>query len=163
MKVISLWQPWASLAVMGYKKIETRGYNTKHRGPLLIHAAAKKFKPVPGMEDLMSHMVWCGFFDKIKHMPYGAIIGCVNVVSTKPTPDPFDGKLLLDNWIYELTEQEFAFGNYSPGRFGWLLSDPLQFKDPIPAKGMQGFWKPDEATELICKIAIERAKINPQP
>lgn len=40
MKVITIWQPWASLIVLGHKKIETRGWATKYRGPLLIHAAA---------------------------------------------------------------------------------------------------------------------------
>jgi activating signal cointegrator 1 len=39
MKCLSLWQPWASLLVHGTKRVETRGWETKHRGPLLIHAA----------------------------------------------------------------------------------------------------------------------------
>jgi activating signal cointegrator 1 len=39
MKVLSLWQPWASLVAHGLKKIETRGWDaTPYRGPLAIHA-----------------------------------------------------------------------------------------------------------------------------
>ena len=43
-KVLSLIQPWASLAVLGHKKIETRSWNTKYRGELFIHASSKKNK-----------------------------------------------------------------------------------------------------------------------
>lgn len=46
MKALSLLQPWASLVASGKKTIETRVWNTKYRGPLLICAAKgfdKKF------------------------------------------------------------------------------------------------------------------------
>lgn len=39
-RALSLWQPWASLIAVGAKTIETRGWSTTYRGPLLIHAAA---------------------------------------------------------------------------------------------------------------------------
>lgn len=39
MKAISIRQPWAWLIVNGYKDIENRTWNTKYRGPVLIHAA----------------------------------------------------------------------------------------------------------------------------
>lgn len=38
---ITLWQPWASLVACGAKTWETRGWPTKYRGPLRIHASAK--------------------------------------------------------------------------------------------------------------------------
>lgn len=41
MKAITLHQPWASLVAYNIKTIETRGWRTKHRGPLAIHAAAR--------------------------------------------------------------------------------------------------------------------------
>ncbi len=42
MKAISILQPWASLVALGHKKIETRSWNTKYRGELLIHASKKQ-------------------------------------------------------------------------------------------------------------------------
>jgi len=39
MKAISIRQPWAWLIVNGYKDIENRGWRTKIRGRVLIHAA----------------------------------------------------------------------------------------------------------------------------
>jgi hypothetical protein len=41
MKVLTLWQPWASLVQLGVKTIETRSWSTTYRGPLAIHAAAR--------------------------------------------------------------------------------------------------------------------------
>jgi hypothetical protein len=38
MKALSLWQPWATLVSIGAKRIETRSWPTKYRGPLAIHA-----------------------------------------------------------------------------------------------------------------------------
>lgn len=42
MKALTLWQPWASLVALGAKRIETRSWSTTYRGPLAIHAAARK-------------------------------------------------------------------------------------------------------------------------
>ena len=39
MKALSLTQPWATLVVIGAKRIETRSWHTSYVGPLLIHAA----------------------------------------------------------------------------------------------------------------------------
>src|SRR6266496_247116 len=41
MKAISLWQPWATLMALNFKKVETRIWETKYRGPLAIHAAQR--------------------------------------------------------------------------------------------------------------------------
>ena len=74
MKVISLWQPWASLVVLGHKKIETRGFKPslamqhilKTEG-FLIHASKKEshFQTILGSN---------------KELPHGAIIGKVKLV-----------------------------------------------------------------------------------
>ncbi len=42
MKALSIRQPWAWLIVNGYKDIENRSWNTKFRGPVLIHASSKR-------------------------------------------------------------------------------------------------------------------------
>lgn len=38
MKAITIKQPWASLIAAGIKDIENRDWNTRYRGPVLIHA-----------------------------------------------------------------------------------------------------------------------------
>lgn len=39
MVCLGLWNPWAVLLVAGAKRVETRSWPIRHRGPLLIHAA----------------------------------------------------------------------------------------------------------------------------
>jgi ASCH domain len=39
MKALTVAQPWATLIAIGAKRIETRSWMTRHRGPLAIHAA----------------------------------------------------------------------------------------------------------------------------
>ena len=42
---------------------------------------------------------------------------------------------------WPLTSQERAFGDYTPGRYAWLLSDVRPLAAPIPAKGQLGLWR----------------------
>ena len=39
MRALSIRQPWAWLIINGLKTLETRGWTTEYRGPLLIHAS----------------------------------------------------------------------------------------------------------------------------
>ena len=41
-KCLSMHQPWASLLIMGFKRVEGREWSTDYRGPLWIHAAAHR-------------------------------------------------------------------------------------------------------------------------
>jgi activating signal cointegrator 1 len=148
MKVISLLQPWASLVVLGHKKIETRSWDTKYRGPLLIHASA-------GKKDIY-RQIMVDFHQEFYHlnlpryqdMPFGAIIGQANLVTTSILCPPYKDDVAPFGIYYNdkgaaFSDQELAFGDYSPGRYGWLLSDPVQFAQPIPAKGSLGLWEFD--------------------
>jgi activating signal cointegrator 1 len=133
MKVISILQPWASLIVLGHKRIETRSWNTKYRGPILIHASA-------GKKELYRELLldFHQEFDlrglpNYRDLPFGAIIGSTNLVDTKHVEE-FSGLL-------ELTHQERIFGDYSPGRYGWMLEGLEKLPYPIPAKGKLGIWE----------------------
>lgn len=151
MKVLSLLQPWASLCLTidekgkALKQIETRSWKTSYRGELLIHASAKKIRLKDGMYDLIDHMERTGFIRDYEKLPYGAIIGKVNLDSTFQITTEFGcpDNVLWKNKRWDLTEQELAFGDYSPNRYGWLLSDPILFDKPIPAKGKLGLWEFD--------------------
>ena len=37
--------------------------------------------------------------------------------------------------------QELAFGNYTPGRYAWILEGVKPLADPIPAKGALSLWE----------------------
>jgi hypothetical protein len=69
-------------------------------------------------------------------LPRGALIGKVvlkDVVSLSELN-------LSDGTINLLTLEERAFGDYRPGRYAWLLEQPLRFRQPIPVKGGLGVW-----------------------
>lgn len=81
-------------------------------------------------------------------LPFGAIIGSVCIELILKTED-FD---LSDSAMNALTLEEKAFGDYSSGRYGWKLSDPIQFKKPIPARGMPGLWSyKNESGIILCQ------------
>lgn len=60
-----------------------------------------------------------------------------------------DGEsLVMDRPHQDITDQ-LPLGDFTPGRWGWLLSDP-QPCEPIPCKGRQGvFVLPDDVTEAL--------------
>lgn len=162
MKAISLLQPWASLCVhtdesgKAFKQIETRSWNTKYRGELLIHASAKKIRLQDGMYDLIDHMQRIGFMDKYNKLSYGAIIGSVNLVNVFRTEDLISPLCKQYIGLDRISDQEEAFGDYSSGRYGWLFSDPVMFDQPITCKGQLSIWNVPEI--LIKEITTQ---LNP--
>lgn len=188
MKALTLYQPWATLVALGVKTIETRSWATKYRGPLAIHAGARRpaggtigtfgvikahdiaMNEYPGTERcLWSEQGW-------HPLSLGAIVATCTLVDVVPIlagdradridwadlpypriesrtdfgPDWPDG--WLDLWHSTLgssTDPEndgrsipdqATYGDFTPGRFGWLLADVVPLDPPIPAKGRQGLW-----------------------
>jgi len=132
MKTLSLLQPWASLVVMGVKKIETRSWKTDYRGPLLIHASLGKKGSL-----LSAEAPFKKFIKAFKSLPFGSVIGVVLLEDVVPV----EHLLLSDHELASLTMEEKAFGDYSKGRYAWLLTDPKIFDHPIPFKGTLGLWE----------------------
>lgn len=124
MKAISLWQPWASAIPMGLKRFETRKWSTKYRGPLAIHAA----KCWGTMQQNMSHDF--GMPD----LPFGVVVATCDLVGVYSTE-------FIDMCI---SQTERNFGDYTPGRYAWMLTNIRCIK-PFQWKGGQGFFNiPDE-------------------
>ncbi len=132
MKCISLWQPWATLMVIGAKRNETRHWGTSYRGVLGIHAA--KYWPKENQE-LCREEPFRSALAKAGQLPLGALIGTVELVMCVPT-EVFSGFTPV-----KIEEPELSFGDYSPGRFAWLNGNPVQFTLPIAYRGSQGFFE----------------------
>lgn len=133
-RVISLWQPWAFLVVIGAKKIETRGWDTKARGQILIHAS-QRFRQ--DQFDLCRRWPFSEYIENIKQLERGAIIGAVDLWNTETSEACLSNMRLSES---EGTQEEYRFGDYSPGRYCWHLRDAIEFAKPIPCSGRQGFW-----------------------
>lgn len=152
MKAISLWQPWASAVVLKSKRIETRSWSTPYRGWLAIHAA--KRMPTASEAALYATPLWQGALHgaALKELPFGAVVGYCKLVDCVPVEKcermvvkhEATGKRepLLDALRGEAPSQwtERDMGNFTPGRFAWLLTE-IKALPPVPYKGQQGLFQ----------------------
>jgi hypothetical protein len=168
MKGLTLTQPWASLIQISAKRIETRSWSTSYRGPIAIHAA-QGLGPVGGVLGLADQVSQSYFFDAlfdgkaggVPPLPRGAIVAVAELVSIVPTKtlDRHDRQW---NWTspqgrlyeYTLTDQERAFGDYSPGRYAWLLADIRPLREPVPYKGALSLWSVPPAVQEQIKVQL---------
>jgi activating signal cointegrator 1 len=127
--VLSLIQPWAqALFIPGLKRIETRPWRTNYRGRIYIHGSKgfpKKAKAFFAAEVEAERLAWDA------NLPLGAIIGHVDLVDIKRAAD----------LVPSISDIEYWYGDYSPGRWGWITENPVLLPEPIPAKGQLGLWK----------------------
>lgn len=141
MKAITLWQPWATMAVLGIKQHETRSWPTKYRGQLLIHAAARFERAwletvVQAIEHVLAVDVPRPLHRFINSSAYrypgayavGALVGFVDVTDCYAVESAHSQGL------------DAALGDYSAGRWAWQLQGAVPFANPIPCRGRQGFW-----------------------
>lgn len=151
MKAISLWQPWATAIALGSKRVETRHWPTKYRGPLAIHAA-KRFNRRE-MLDVQRTDFWCcalldamdgvQFFADV--LPFGAIVATCELDDCRPSESFTESEIDrvhradLGGW----TERQM--GNFSPGRYGWVLDKIQPLAEPIPYRGLQGLFNVPDA------------------
>lgn len=122
-KAITLTQPWAQLVATGKKQVETRSWSTHYRGPLYIHAA----KGFPAKARRFAAEQF-GNPGVMGHMPLGVIVARCYLLDCRPVEH------------MSVSEQERKYGDYSPGRYAWILTNIEQL-EPIPCKGMLGLWE----------------------
>lgn len=128
-RALSLWQPWATLIALGAKQYETRSWATPYRGLLAIHAAKRTIQPAEIDSWIGGTLARHGYGD-LRRLPLGAVLCVVRLVDVLPTEQVW----------HEVSWQEIAFGDYSPGRYAWQLEFVERFEPPIPARGAQGLW-----------------------
>lgn len=129
MKALSIKQPWAAWIMVGAKDIENRTWRTLETGKLVIHAS-RTIDPVKALElPLPMRTALFKTLDTIAAEDWwvaaerGSLIGVVDFVGcVRSYPSP---------WF--------------EGPWGWVLSNPVLFREPIDWKGRQGLSQvPDE-------------------
>lgn len=149
MKAITIKQPWASLIALGKKKIETRSWQTKFRGPILIHAGKSIDKEAFEEEPIKTILANRGII-KPEDLPTGCIIAKANLKEVYKIDyyndyskkaegwnvSKANDRLLVDRLEYELGGYIFDENN---SRYGWKLLDVTPIK-PIYCKGQLGLW-----------------------
>jgi hypothetical protein len=154
MKAISLWQPWASLWLTDLKVHETRHWKTNYRGPLYVHAAKRpigQWDLGPDLEDLCVDR-WGGHFRK--DLPFGAVIGIVDLVSMISSND----------FVPDTKHSNYVCGDWGVNRWGWQRGDTPTYIGPWPYKGKQGLFDINDLDEVANKtlgITSDRAGVKP--
>lgn len=167
MKALSLHQPWAAAVAIGAKRVETRTWRTSYRGRLAIHASAKAIPASLWPYLMRPH--WMAALapvlaDDGDRMPYGAIVGVVELVACVPT-DTYRPRSLEapryhspEDFLAGRFWKEWQLGDYSPGRFAWELAGAVCLPEPIPCKGHQRIFNLDLATSNRVRLQLHEAK-----
>lgn len=142
-RTLSLWQPWASAVAITLKRMETRGWVSRYRGPLAIHAAQKKSVSTrqafarlcadQAIGDVFLE-AYVARYDHLPHydnMPRGAIICLVRMRDCVP---------ITKANAASLSPMEKALGDFRPGRMAWAVDNARPLLQPHPVAGRQGFF-----------------------
>lgn len=146
LRIITLWQPWASLIALGHKMYETRSWSTKYRGRLIIHAAKR-----PVVDDELAKIAYesVGWLEysylKSIDYPLGGIIAACKLT---------DCLAMNTAIISSITPLEKAVGDWQPWRFAWALND-VRPCNLIPFKGGQGLRKIDDTQAFALQKLFE--------
>lgn len=145
---ITVWQPLASLMVMGHRSWEYRknSANPKMLNSLVAIHASGAVMPRDIMTDEF-HNIVCGLFGQSwdTSLQREAILGVATMTGCYQIIGPAEGDgLLLDGGQIV---QRPLFGNCSPGRHVWRIVRPRRFDPPVPCRTARTksscfVWKP---------------------
>jgi activating signal cointegrator 1 len=180
MKALTIRQPWASLIAAGIKTVETRSRRTNYRGPIVIHAGKTDTDNAPGVHpyvwDRLSDVIGGAAPVRGAGIAVADLVDCVPIVAESGTfNDEFyvciDGRLERqtdhhpeygnDAWpegrlSYEDHTGQLPFGDFTPGRWAWLLANIRPLATPVPVPGAQGIWNlpTDVETAVTEQLAV---------
>ena len=153
MKALTIWQPWASLVMIGAKPYEFRRWNfadKPHLAKLIgrritVHAGARPARPSE-LEDVLARinegesalnadiarpfiveLLAARRRKEVGGAPLAAALGTAILGEPRSCMELFRDVIADSDRIDE-------------HMYGWPLSDVQPFPEPIPANGAQGFW-----------------------
>jgi hypothetical protein len=160
MKAITMTQPWATLLAVGANRIETRSWPTNFRGPLAIHAAlgfpphaAALCRQSPYAEALAA-----AGYHSAADLPRGKIISVGVLEELLRCDQASAASVTRQSRAGQLPPGELAFGDFSAGRFGFVMAAMRALPSPVPARGMLGLWTVPPAIEqqVLAQLAEPR-------
>ena len=143
-------QPYATAIVTGVKRYETRPRRTNIRGLVAVHAGLKRTSlDLSSLNVKRTSLDLSGLnpYLKTERLAYGAVVGFAEIADCVPVEEIRD----------KLSDMELAMGDYSPGRFAWVLKNPIKLFTIVPAKGKQGWWEWDASEIRGCELCPDMA------
>lgn len=161
-KVLSLTQPWATLLVLGFKRVETRSWYPNHVEIESLWIHASKGASTFGLRYLREMCQTWPFrqclaeagYNGFDELPRGQMLGRGTLAGYRTLNE----RQTLDYNNQPISEHEYAFGDYAVGRRGWLFDSMEKLETPIPAKGALQLWDwvvPEEAV-LVPSWSLEK-------
>jgi hypothetical protein len=131
---LTLYEPWATLMARGAKMIETRSWHPRglRRRQIAIHAS-KTFKPEQ-RRLCMLNPFFHALGPDLDRVLQGQTLGRILAISTMLGWDS------TDHLASKLSDRELAFGDYTPGRYGWVFLDTIRLPHPISCRGARMLW-----------------------
>lgn len=152
MKALTLHQPWASLIALGAKTIETRSWSTPYRGRLAVHAGAKRPRhmlEVGGFRcaEFSDTTPYVAHEGVVQALPLGAIVATCDLLDVVPmvhSTQPRNGHCLVvgpgsmilhddPQQVGSNVSDQRPYGDFTPGRYAWLLGDVKPTTERCPA------------------------------
>lgn len=117
MKALTIHQPYAELIARGEKRVENRTWRTHYRGPLAIHAGARRLGATE--------------YDRKAIVAVVELVDCLQIdVIRRSMFLPLDYEWLITH-------------PHTEGPWCWVLANVRRLTTPIPASGKQGLWDID--------------------
>jgi activating signal cointegrator 1 len=151
MKALSLWQPWATLIAVGAKQIETRSWAASYSvlgERIAIHAAKGGLSKQELVDVCTTEPFRSVLFDagvrvgtgkrgrvEVRGLPLGAVVCTARLTRCSQITRQAAAELERQR------PQEFAFGDYSEGRWAWILEDVQPLEPPAAARGGRGIFE----------------------
>lgn len=137
MKALTICQPYAELILRGDKRVENRKWNTRYRGPLLIHAGKSRdwldLVPAPYEPRLGLLPYDSRYGIRLQEMAFGAIVGRVEVIDCLPVSEILSGT----------HDEQYPWLRAHPhveGPYCLVLASPVRLAVPIPYRGQLGLF-----------------------
>ncbi len=151
-RALSIKQPWAWAITDLDKRVENRSRATKFRGHFWLHASAKL--------DADGLVALAALLDvaEVEVMPddflLGSIVGRAELVECiAPGSD-----------IVRVTADGMKQGRWrDDGSHWWILHNVEALPEPVPAKGMLGFWPVPPDVLAKCEEQLDMAKGKTKP
>lgn len=132
---LSLWQPWASLWMLGIKRFETRHWPAPPGligQPLAVHAAQKL---VTDHDGLLLGVLARRLGPDWRQVPRGALLGVVTL------SDCLHTEAVQARGLVTLGGEEALMGNFAGGRYAWDARERRALEVPVPFRGRQGVFR----------------------
>lgn len=139
LRALTLHQPWATLIAIGAKTIETRSWpppRTVRPGDRLAIHAGKHVADWMNEEWEQRVRALLGSDWRVS-VPRGAVVAVATLAAWGVTENRGRPWSAVPG---DISGDDLLFGDWSPGRYAWVLTDVEPLDPPEPARGYQGLW-----------------------